>query len=141
VNGGIQLSKKTKAWSHEQAGRTNETHTDVWLTPPYITEAVGPFDLDPCAPANAPFYHAPKYYTEEDNGLIQNWDDNFVWMNPPYSQKVMKLFMEKISIHNNGIALIYNRSETKLFFNYVYEKANSLLLCIDIFSINNFITF
>jgi len=28
--------------------------TEVWLTPPYILEALGAFDLDPCASLDRP---------------------------------------------------------------------------------------
>ena len=28
---------------------------DEWITPPFITQALGPFDLDPCAPVDAPW--------------------------------------------------------------------------------------
>lgn len=28
---------------------------DEWLTPPHILRALGPFDLDTCAPVNRPW--------------------------------------------------------------------------------------
>lgn len=28
--------------------------SDIWLTPPHILDALGPFDLDPCAPDPRP---------------------------------------------------------------------------------------
>ncbi len=40
-----------------------------WLTPPELVKKLGDFDLDPCSPINAPFYHAKNNYTIEDNGL------------------------------------------------------------------------
>ncbi len=51
---------------HQRAytGFTNE-----WLTPPEIIAALGPFDLDPCAPASQPWPTATKVYTEADDGL------------------------------------------------------------------------
>ena len=29
-----------------------------------------------------------KYYTEKENGLIQNWDNEIIWCNPPYGRKI-----------------------------------------------------
>jgi len=40
-----------------------------WLTPPDLLKKLGEFDLDPCSPINAPFYHAKNNYTIEDNGI------------------------------------------------------------------------
>ena len=42
---------------------------DEWLTPPEILRALGPFDLDPCAPADRPWPTAALHYTVRDNGL------------------------------------------------------------------------
>lgn len=68
--------------------------SDDWSTPQYIVDrwaaAVGPFDLDPCCrPETA---KAPKFYTIEDDGLVQLWF-GLVWVNPPYSQP--KRWVEK----------------------------------------------
>ena len=35
--------------------------------------------------------------------------------------------MEKLAKHGNGIALIFARTETKMFFNYVWDTADSIL--------------
>lgn len=34
---------------------TNTENKEEWLTPPYILEALGGFDLDPCAPEFRPW--------------------------------------------------------------------------------------
>ena len=70
--------------------------TVEWYTPPYILEALGnDFDLDPCAPKKD-WYTAKKCFTKEDDGLVQDWK-GFVFLNPPYSQPELKLFVKKIS--------------------------------------------
>lgn len=61
--------------------------TDDWATPwPVVwrlEEEFGKFDLDPCAtPASA---KAPRYFTAEDDGLLQPWEGR-VFLNPPYSE-------------------------------------------------------
>jgi hypothetical protein len=52
-----------------------------WLTPPEIIAALGPFDLDPCAPVDRPWCTAATHYTIHDDGLQQPWW-GFCFMNP-----------------------------------------------------------
>lgn len=99
--------------------------TVEWYTPPYIIEALGnDFDLDPCAPKKD-WYTAKKCFTKEDDGLVQDWK-GFVFLNPPYSNPTIKLFMGKLSKHNNGIALIYARVGNTMFHEFVWNKASSI---------------
>lgn len=103
-----------------------KSETTVWLTPPYILNALGEFDLDPCAPINRPWDMAANHYTIEEDGLLQPWFGR-VWCNPPYGSE-MSAFLEKLSHHEGGgIALIFARTETKAFFNYVWDRADALL--------------
>lgn len=95
--------------SHE---RPNEGATNIWLTPRWIIDALGPFDLDPCAaPEPRPFSTAKRHIVEAEDGLSQDWGDAFVWMNPPYGPHVGK-WLDKIIKHGNGIALVFARTET-----------------------------
>lgn len=99
--------------------------TVEWYTPPYIIEALGDdFDLDPCAPKKD-WYTAKKCFTKEDDGLVQDWK-GFVFLNPPYSQPELKLFVKKISEHGNGIALIYSKVGNVMFHEFVWDKATSI---------------
>lgn len=99
--------------------------TEVWLTPPHILEALGEFDLDPCSSLDRPWDTAKNHYTVDDDGLIQPWFGR-VWCNPPYGPK-MGPFLEKLATHENGIALIFARTETRAFFDFVWDKADALL--------------
>lgn len=51
---------------------TNTENKEEWLTPPYILEALGGFDLDPCAPEFRPWDMAKVHYCKEQDGLSQN---------------------------------------------------------------------
>jgi len=104
----------------------NKAGKNEWLTPPYILEALGAFDLDPCSPINRPFDTAKKYFTIEDNGLLQTWKGR-VFCNPPYDTKLLSEFLKKCSNHKNAIALTFARTETKAFWNYVWKKATAIL--------------
>ena len=104
---------------------TNTANNDEWLTPPYIVEALGSFDLDPCSPINAPWKLAPKVFTKEDDGLTQDWGSSRVWLNPPYGKETFK-WLKRLADHGKGIALIFARTETIGFHKEVWDKADSI---------------
>jgi len=94
--------------------------------PPSLINALGKFDLDPCCPNNLPWKTAQSFYSLENgqDGLILPWEGR-VWLNPPYSNWAP--FLEKLKLHGNGIALIFVRTETKGFFDHVWNDAHSIL--------------
>jgi len=98
---------------------------DEWLTPPHILDALGPFDLDPCAPVNRPWETAERHYTIEDNGLTKPWDGR-VWCNPPYGREAATWLQRCVS-HGNAVALIFARTETRMFFEHVWPSASAVL--------------
>jgi hypothetical protein len=98
---------------------------DEWLTPPEILKALGPFDLDPCSPINRPWPTAAKHYTIDDLGLTKPWSGR-VWCNPPYGSQT-GIWLQKLADHGNGIALIFARTETEMFFSQVWNRAFALL--------------
>ena len=106
----------------------SKTTKDEWLTPPWITENLGPFDLDPCSPIVRPWPTAHKHLTINDDGLANKWpEDNLIWCNPPYGRETFK-WMNKLAEHpGGGIALIFARTETKGFHEEVWNKATSIL--------------
>ena len=95
-----------------------------WLTPIELMYQLPVFDLDPCSPINRPWDTAKNHYTIEDNGLTTKWFGR-VFCNPPYDD--CATWLKKLSDHNNGIALIFARTETKTFFQYVWNKASAIL--------------
>ncbi|MGE0023973.1 MAG: hypothetical protein AB7S70_10125 [Hyphomicrobium sp.] len=73
-----------------------------WLTPKLYIDALGPFDLDPCAPIEQPFPTAARVFTIHDNGLIQSWRDPDagdlrVWLNPPYARHLIAKWIARIT--------------------------------------------
>jgi hypothetical protein len=114
------MPKRKGIGSHQSA----KMKKDEWLTPPEIIKALGEFDLDPCAPIVRPWDIADKHYTIEDDGLKQLWEGR-VWCNPPYGLVAAK-WLEKMSKHGNGIALIFARTETQMFFEWVWNKATAV---------------
>lgn len=106
---------------HHQA----ENRETRWLTPPYIVEALGEFDLDPCG--------APGHVLAKQTYLLENGDDGLrdpwfgrVWCNPPYGREAVP-FMERMVEHGHGTALIFARVETKMFHDLIWNKATGIL--------------
>lgn len=91
--------------------RPNRGNTDTWLTPPWLLERLGVFDLDPCPPNGL-------------DGLDLDWHGR-VWLNPPYSKNTE--FMKRMAMHKNGMALVFARTETKWFQEWVFPYAYSIL--------------
>lgn len=105
--------------------KPNEGATNEWLTPPEILKALGPFDLDPCAMIDQPWPTAAKHYTIKNHGLMQPWSGR-VWCNPPYGDDAEK-WLQRLAYHGDGIALVFARTETDMFFSWVWPEASALL--------------
>lgn len=101
----------SRGFSHESS--INESVE--WYTPPEIFDAIGAtFDLDPCSPGEGKdFVPARKRYTVADDGLNSSWE-GYVFMNPPYGKHTPS-WMQKLADHNNGIALVYSRTDVRWF--------------------------
>lgn len=106
---------------------TNTSNEESWLTPPWIIDFLGPFDLDPCTIENRPWDTARVHFTKKDDGLTKNWSDyHAIWLNPPYGKKTFT-WIERLANHpGTGYALIFARTDTNGFYNHVWNKAVAL---------------
>lgn len=104
----------------------SKNSTDEWYTPKEIIDALGEFDLDPCAPMRPLWRTARVMYNKEQDGLKQKWEGR-VWLNPPYSRPTIEHFITRMVEHNNGIALLFNRLDNKMFQDVVFPKAKGIL--------------
>jgi hypothetical protein len=120
----MEKVKGRSGFTHE---RTYEGKTNDWITPKWIIDAFGDryFDLDPCASLTQPWPCASVSYTEEDDGFNASWFGN-VWMNPPYGPHTIK-WISKIAVHGEGIALIFARTDTRLFQRVIFPTASGYL--------------
>lgn len=106
--------------------KPNRGATVEWLTPPEILRALGPFDLDPCAPADRPWEIAGRHYTRDDDGPALPWD-GIAWVNPPYSAAECGRFLRRLAEHGNGFAILAARTETDWFRRWVWDRAGAVL--------------
>lgn len=99
-----------------------KVQSDEHLTPPEIIKALGPFDLDPFAPIKRPWPTAKKHYTFLDNGFMLPWS-GFVWLNPPYNSNTIIWVSNKAAAYKNCIMLLFARTETKSWQNFILPSA------------------
>lgn len=99
--------------------------TPEWATPQDFFDKCalefGPFDLDPCATAqNA---KCPRFFTQADDGLAQQWKGR-VWMNPPYGRTI-GLWMQKAwrsaQAGATVVCLVPARTDTHWWHNYAIK--------------------
>jgi hypothetical protein len=105
---------------------SHNSGTNDWITPRWVFERLGPFDLDPCASLTQPWPTARRSFTVADNGLLQRWDGR-VWLNPPYSNGEVENWMARMADYGRGTALIFARTETAAFHSFVWRRTTALL--------------
>jgi len=89
------------------------------------------FTLDPCADETN--HKCDQYYTIYDDGLVQSWEGQTVFCNPPYSRKtksnsgqedwIEKCWNESHEHHITVVLLIPARTDTKSQHNIIFPNA------------------
>lgn len=92
--------------------RDLETGTETWLTPRWILDPLGAFDLDPCAHPGWPLARRHYVWPELD-GLMMPWEGR-VFCNPPYGTQATA-WADRMVNHGNGYLLLFARTETQMF--------------------------
>jgi phage N-6-adenine-methyltransferase len=81
------------------------------------------FTLDPCARSHNAV--CSKYYTPDEDGLLQDWSGNTVFVNPPYGrgigQWVKKSYEEGCKDGTTVVMLIPARTDTKYWHEYAMK--------------------
>lgn len=126
------LAPRRAMGSHHSAN----AKTTTWLTPHHIHEALGEFDLDPCAATNWPT--AKRHIIQPECGMTSEWTGR-IWLNPPYSADPCPRghlptdhgndawsWLAKLAAHGEGTALIFARTETAGFVEQVWGKATAV---------------
>jgi hypothetical protein len=103
--------------SHQRTVGVSQVH----LTPRWIVDALGPFDLDPCAADSRPWDCARENWTEADDGLSRPWRGR-VWLNPPFDRYQVGRWIGRLAEHGDGVALLHARTEAA-WFRPIWERA------------------
>ena len=123
----------TTKWTRDPESYTPEQYIES------VRQVMGSIDVDPASNdfANQKI-KASLYYSVESNGLDKPWHGN-VFLNPPYKQPEIKLFVEKLIQEiqaertKQAILLTNNNTDTQWFSNAA--KA-STLICFTLGRIN-----
>lgn len=108
----VLFSSKSEEW---------ETPLDLFS----VLDGEYHFTLDPCATEkNA---KCKKFFTKQTDGLLQNWQGNSVFCNPPYGRKIVdwvkKCYEEGQKTNTTVVLLIPSKTDTAYFHDYIWEKA------------------
>lgn len=88
--------------------------SDDFLTPAYLVESMGTFDLDPCSSMRQEKTLALQSYRyPEDDGLMLPWH-GCVFVNPPFSE--LQKWVSRFILHGNGVLLCPARIEVSWFW-------------------------
>jgi hypothetical protein len=119
---GDSATKRAGLGTHE----STRMEKDEWLTPPHVLLALGDFDLDPASPITRPWDTAKRHFNIMDDGLKQPWEGR-VWLNPPYGAEAGK-WLARLAAHpGGGIAMIFARTETQVWFEHIWPVAHAVL--------------
>lgn len=108
--------------------------SDNWGTPKWFVEKLEEllilkFNLDPCASSENS--KCEKFFTEKEDGLLQDWSGYNVFVNPPYSkikEWIKKCVSESEKPNTNVIVLVPARTDTKWFHDFCLNYDNNCFL-------------
>ena len=102
------------------------SNSEEWETPQNLFDELNKefnFTLDPCCTKEN--HKCNKYYTKNDDGLSQSWENEVVFCNPPYGRQIGKWVEKAYNENLKGakiVLLIPARTDTNWFHNFIYQK-------------------
>lgn len=102
------------------------SNTDQWATPQNFFNELNKifhFEIDVCADSDNA--KCEKYFTEEMDGLKQEWK-GICWMNPPYGREIGRWTSKANESYKNGatvVCLLPARTDTKYMQEHVFANA------------------
>jgi hypothetical protein len=101
--------------------------SQCWITPRWIIDALGPFDLDPCAAVPRPWDCPLESFTEA--GLERPWFGR-IFLNPPFHRYEVGKWVRRLAEHGTGVALLHARTEAS-WFEPIWQHASGILFLAD----------
>jgi ParB family chromosome partitioning protein len=136
---GVPYTDAERAKRYRRGKRNVGGYGYEWFTPKeYINAArkvLGSIDLDPasCELAQT-VVRAKKYFTKDDDGLTKEWVAKNVWLNAPYTPRVLGQFanklLDEIALGNvkNAILMVHSRSTGTKWFQRAATDAECFCL-------------
>ena len=108
------------------SSKSDEYETPIWLFD--MLDDIFHFTLDPAASHLS--YMCEKYYTIEDDGLAQDWDNETWFINPPYSKAkswIESVVQRFLGGESDGVMLLSARTETRYWHENIWPVAHYIL--------------
>jgi len=106
------------------SSKTNEWETPQWLFDE-LNKEFG-FTLDPCSNGN---HKCSKFYTIKEDGLIQDWSKEIVFMNPPYGGHTgdwLKKALDESLKGSTIVCLIVSATDRTYWHDYIFPFAKQI---------------
>lgn len=104
--------------------------SNEWITPQWFFDELDKefeFTLDPCATKEN--HKCKKYYTVDDNGLVKNWTNDVVFMNPPYggnTKQWIKKAWQSSCCGSTVVCLIVSSTDRSYWHDYIFPFASQI---------------
>jgi hypothetical protein len=109
--------------SHQATVGRSQNH----ITPRWLIDVLGPFDLDPAAADPRPWDCARVNWATA--GLDRPWF-GLVWLNPPFDRYEVGRWISRLAEHGAGVTLLHARTEAA-WFEPLWQSATAILFLAD----------
>jgi len=113
------ISKQTLSFTCSKAMKFLRTPTDIWEQ----LKVEFDFTLDACASDEN--HLLPRYYTEKDNGLNQDWTGEVVYCHPMFDGKIGKWVEKAYNSNCLTVMLLPSATHTRYFHRFIWDKAKN----------------
>ena len=110
------ISKQTLSFSCSKAMKFLRTPADIWAR---LREEFD-FSVDVCASHDN--HLLPRYYTEAEDGLKQDWTGEVVWCHPMFDQYIGRWVEKAAESDCTTVMLMPASTHTKYFHEYIYHN-------------------
>ena len=109
-------------------GALFDSKKQTWQTPRYVFDPLNnEFDFTVDAAASHENAMLSHYWTEEDDGLVQDWTGHRVWCNPPYNNYQVPFVMKGAECKADiAVFLLPVRTSTILWHTYIFPIASDI---------------
>ena len=112
------VSKQTLSFMTSAIYKFIRTPKDIWA------DLIKEFDftIDVCASDNNALL--PRYYTEKENGLKQDWTGETVYCHPMFDTHIGKWVEKAFNSKCTTVMLLPAGTHTRYFHRYIYKNPN-----------------
>jgi phage N-6-adenine-methyltransferase len=104
-----------------RAAKSERDRRSSYQTPPALVARIrtvlGGIQLDPCTNPSNPCA-AERFYTPSDDGILQPWDAETIFINPPYGRTIghwVRKALDAQALGARVILLVPSRTDTRWF--------------------------